>query len=137
MTNTNGQKINSADEYFEANEKFFNSGDSNAKKAFFMLGQYTKKVMECEEKRVSESGEENKLQEKVTRLVTSNMTYRVFSALTKLLDDTALRCNSKLFYACSGSCKQFMILSDLPNDRKALPVEDGNTAFSLGLYQKF
>jgi len=137
MTNANGQKLNSTDEYFAANEKFFNAGDSNAKKAFFMLGQYCKKVMECNEKQIAENGGEDVFQAKMTRLATSNMTYRVFSALTKLLDDTALRCNAKLFFACSGSCKQLMIQSDLPSDKKALPVEDANTAFSLGLYQKF
>ena len=102
-----------------------------------MLGQYCKKVMECNEKQIAENGGEDVFQAKMTRLATSNMTYRVFSALTKLLDDTALRCNAKLFFACSGSCKQLMIQSDLPSDKKALPVEDANTAFSLGLYQKF
>jgi len=137
MTNANGQKLNSTDDYFEQNSKFFNAGDSNAKKAFFMLGQYSKKVMECNEKQIAENGGEDVFQAKMTRLATSNMTYRVFSALTKLLDDTALRCNSKLFFACSGQCKQLMIQSDLPSDKKALPVEDANTAFSLGMYQKF
>jgi len=102
-----------------------------------MLGQYCKKVMECNEKQIAENGGEEVFQAKMTRLATSNMTYRVFSALTKLLDDTALRCNSKLFFACSGSCKQLMTQSDLPSDKKALPVEDANTAFSLGLFQKF
>jgi hypothetical protein len=136
LTNTNGQKINSTDEYFAANEKFFNAGDSNAKKAFFMLGQYTKKVMECVEKQVAETGGENAFQAKITRLAMSNMTYRVFSQLVKLLDDTSLKCNSKLFFSCSGQCKQYIIQSDLPNDKRALPIEDGNTAFSLGLYQK-
>jgi len=137
MTNANGQKLNNTDDYFAANEKFFNAGDSNAKKAFFMLGQYCKKVMECQEKQIAENGGEDVFQAKMTRLATSNMTYRVFSALTKLLDDTALKCNSKLFFACSGQCKQLMIQSDLPSEKKALPVEDANTAFSLGLYQKF
>ena len=137
MTNANGQKLNSTDDYFEQNSKFFNAGDSNAKKAFFMLGQYSKKVMECNEKQIAENGGEDVFQAKMTRLATSNMTYRVFSALTKLLDDTALKCNSKLFFACSGQCKQLMIQSDLPSEKKALPVEDANTAFSLGMYQKF
>ena len=71
MTNANGQKISNPEEYFAANEKFFNSGDSNAKKAFFMLGQYTKKVMECVEKQVAETGGENPFQVKLTRLATS------------------------------------------------------------------
>src|SRR5665647_1100521 len=137
MTNANGQKLNSTDEYFAANEKFFGNGDVNGKKAFFMLGQYTKKVMECQEKLVAENGVHDKFQERMTRLATSNMTYRVFSALAKLLDDTSLRCNAKLFFACSGQCKQLMIQSDLPREKKALPVEDANTAFSLGMYQKF
>jgi hypothetical protein len=101
-----------------------------------MLGQYTKKVMECVEKQVAETGGENAFQAKITRLAMSNMTYRVFSQLVKLLDDTSLKCNSKLFFSCSGQCKQYIIQSDLPNDKRALPIEDGNTAFSLGLYQK-
>jgi hypothetical protein len=66
----------SANEYFEQNNKFFGTGDANAKKAFFMPGQYTKKVMECMEKQVAENGEENVFQAKMTRLATSNMTYR-------------------------------------------------------------
>ncbi|HEX2925736.1 MAG TPA: hypothetical protein VHP38_05700, partial [Ruminiclostridium sp.] len=66
-----------------------------------------------------------------------NMTYRVFSAMMKLLDDAALKCDSKLFYSCSGVSKQYMINSDLPGDKKALGIEDANTAFSLGLCQKF
>lgn len=102
-----------------------------------MLGQYCKKVRECMEKQVAENSGEDAFQTKMTRLATSNMTYRVFSSLAKLLDDTALRCNAKLFFACSGQCKQLMIQSDLPSDKKALPIEDANTAFSLGLYQKF
>lgn len=136
MTATNGNKINSVDEYFEQNAKFFESGDSNAKKAFFLLGQYTKKVMECQEKLVAENGGEDKFQKRLTSLVRSNMTYRVFAELNKLLDDMALRCNPKLFYSCSGVSKQFMINADLPADKKALAIEDANTAFSLGLCQK-
>ena len=138
MTATNGeQKFKTAEEYFEQNVKFFESGDANGKKAFFLLGQYTKKVMECQEKVVAENGGEDKFQKKLTSLVRSNMTYRVFAELNKLLDDMALKCNPKLFYSCSGVSKQFMINADLPADRKALPVEDANTAFSLGLCQKF
>lgn len=136
MTATNEKKLD-VEAYFEVNAKFFESGDSNAKKAFFLLGQYTKKVMECQEKVVAEAGTEDKFQKRLTNLVRSNMTYRVFAELNKLLDDMALRCNPKLFYTCSGVSKQFMINADLPTDKKALQVEDANTAFSLGLCQKF
>lgn len=137
MTATNGQKLSDMDEYFEQNAKFFGIGDSNGKKAYFALGQYTRKVFECLEKQVAENGGEDKTQAQITRLATSNMTYRVFSSLSKLLDTVALKCNSKLFQSCSGSCKQFMIQADFPSNKKALPVEDANTAFSLGMYQKF
>jgi valyl-tRNA synthetase len=137
MTNTNANKISSAEEYFTQNGKFFNNGDTNGKRAFFTLGQYCRKVMECQEKAVSENGKQDKFQAQVTRLAASNMTYRIFSALTKLLDATALTCNSKLFQSCSGACKQYLIQADFLSDKKALSVEDANTAFSLGLYQKF
>ena len=137
MTNTNANKISSAEEYFTQNSKFFESGDANGKKAFFMLGNYTRKVMECHEKSLGENGAEDKFQKKLTQLATSNMTYRVFSSLAKLLDDEAFRCNPKLFQSCSGACKERLIQADFPNDKKALSVEDANTAFSLGLYQKF
>jgi hypothetical protein len=125
------------DEYFAQNDKFFGTGDSNGKKAFFALGQYCRKVMECHEKSVAENGTEDKFQKKLTQLAMSNMTYRVFSSMAKLLDDEALRCNPKLFQSCSGACKQYLIQADFVADKKALSVEDGNTAFSLGLYQKF
>lgn len=137
MTATNGQKLTTMEEYFEQNSKFFESGDAAGKKAYFALGQYTRKVFECLEKQVAENGKEDKTQAQITRLVTSNMTYRVFSALGKLLDTVALTCNPKLFQSCSGACKQYMIQADFPTDKKALPVEDANTAFSLGMYQKF
>jgi len=134
MTNT--QKLDT-ESYFEQNSKFFESGDSNGKKAFFLLGQYTRKVMECQEKLVAENGGEDKYQKRLTSLVRSNMTYRVFAELNKLLDDIALKCDSKIFYNYSGLSKQYMINAELPTDKKALPVEDSNTAFSLGLCQKF
>jgi hypothetical protein len=125
------------DEYFAQNGKFFGTGDSNGKKAFFSLGQYCHKVMDCHEKSVAEKGTEDQFEKKLTQLVTSNMTYRVFSQLNKLLDTEALKCNPKLFQSCSGQCKQYLIQADFVSDKKALPVEDANTAFSLGLYQKF
>lgn len=137
MTATNGQKFDTMEAYFEANAKFFGTSDSNGKKAYFALGQYTRKVMECMEKQVAENGGENKNQAQITRLATSNMTYRIFSALSKVLDTVALTCNPKLFQSCSGACKQYMIQADFPTDKKALSIEDANTAFSLGMYQKF
>lgn len=139
MTATNGQSEQklSMEAYFEQNAKFFETGDSNGKKAFFALGQYTRKVMECQEKLIAENGGEDRYQKRLTSLVRSNMTYRVFAELNKLLDDMALRCNQKIFYSCSGVGKQFMIQAELPNDKKALAPADANTAFSLGLCQKF
>jgi len=133
MTN---QKIDSMEQYFEEHAKFFETGDSNGKKAFFALGQYTRKVMECLEKTVAEDGGENKTHIQITRLTTSNMTYRVFSALSKLLDTVAIKCNPKLFQTCSGACKQYMIQADFLTDKKALATEDANTSFSLGMYYK-
>jgi len=136
MTATNEKKLDS-EAYFEQNAKFFESGDSNGKKAFFLLGAYCRKVMECQERNVAEAGTDDRYQKRLTSLVRSNMTYRVFAELNKLLDDIALKCDTKLFYNYSGLPKQYMILADLPSNKKALPVEDSNTAFSLGLCQKF
>ncbi len=125
------------DDYFQQNEKFFNSGDVNAKKAFFMLGQYYRKVAECEEKKMAESGTESKFQARLAREISNNMTYRAFTIIMKLLDGASLKCNPQLFYKCSGACKELMINSDLVSNKKALSAEDGNMAFSLGLYQQF
>ncbi|KKG83067.1 hypothetical protein [Methanosarcina mazei] len=125
------------EQYFAANEKFFNSGDVNAKRAFFMLGQYCRKVSEIEEKQIAESGTESKFQARLAREISNNMSYRSFTIIMKLLDAAALKCNPTLFYKCSGACKELMINSNLVSDKKALSVEDGNMAFSLGLYQQF
>jgi hypothetical protein len=123
--------------YFEQNAKFFESGDSSGKKACYCLGQYCRKVMECHEKTVAEDGTEDNFQKKLTQLATSNMTYRVFSSLCKLLDTEALRCNPKLFQSCSGACKEYLLKADFTIDKTALSIEDANLAFSLGLSQKF
>lgn len=123
--------------YFEQNAKFFNSGDVNGKKAFFCLGQYTRRVMESEEKRVAEAGGENKFQARITKQAAYNMSYRNFTLMLKLLDGTALICNPDLFTKCSGACKQFIINSECVSDKKALKTEDANMAFSLGMYQNF
>lgn len=133
-TTTQQSKV---DEYFQQNEKFFNTGDVNAKKAFFMLGQYYRKVAECEEKQIVESATESKFQARLTREISNNMSYRAFTIIMKLLDSAALKCNPQLFYKCSGACKELMINSDLVSNKKALSTEDGNMAFSLGLYQQF
>jgi hypothetical protein len=134
MTNGNDNinKIKTADEYFEQNAKFFGSGDINGKKAFFALGQYTKKVMDCKE-----AAPDEKFQKKLNQLIMGSMTYRVFGAMLKLLDDMALKCDPKIFYSCSGVPKQFMINAELPGNRKALDPADASLAFSLGLCQKF
>lgn len=123
--------------YFAANEKFFGSGDINAKRAFFMLGQYCRRVSEAEEKQIAESGTESKFQARLAREISNNMSYRAFTIIMKLLDAAALKCNPQLFYKCSGACKELMINSELVSNKKALSVEDANMAFSLGLYQQF
>lgn len=125
---------NKLEQYFEANAKFFGSNDVNGKKAFFCLGQYTKRVMTCMEKQVAENGGENKFEAKVTKLATYNMSYRNFTMLTKLLDSYAMKCN---LLACSGLSKQYLINAEFVSDKKALSIEDANLAFSLGLYQNF
>lgn len=125
------------EEYFAANEKFFGVGDINGKRAFFCLGQYARRVMESEEKRIAESGEENKFQSRVVKQATYNMTYHNFTLLLKLLDSKALITNTDLFTRCSGACKELMINSNLVSDKKALSAEDANMSFSLGMYQKF
>ena len=125
------------EQYFEQNAKFFGSGDVAGKRAFFCLGQYTRRVMESEEKRVAESGEENKFQAKITKQASYNMSYRNFTLMLKLLDSNALLNNPELFTKCSGACKQFVINAEFVSDKKALSTEDGNMAFSLGMYQRF
>jgi hypothetical protein len=126
-------------EYFTENEKFFNAGDINGKKAFFTLGMYTRRVMESLEKTVAESGTQTKEQEKfvsrINREIGYNMTYRSFTTISKLLDGMARQVNPKLFFSCSGTCKQFIINSEVMTDKKALPASDANLAFSLGMYQ--
>lgn len=122
--------------YFEANAKFFGSGDQMGKRAFFCLGQYTRKVMEAEEKRVAEAGVENKFQAKITKQAAYNMSYRNFTLMLKLLDSKALLSNPDLFTKCSGACKQFVINAEFTTDKKALKTEDANMSFSLGMYQK-
>lgn len=133
----NGKAQSKLEAYFEQNAKFFESNDSNGKKAFFCLGQYCRKVMECEEKRVAESGEENKFQARIVKQAAYNMSYRNFTLMLKLLDGTALTCNPDLFTKCSGACKQYLINAECISDKKALKPEDANMAFSLGMYQKF
>jgi hypothetical protein len=125
------------EQYFEANEKFFSTGDTNGKRAFFLLGQYAKRVMEAEEKKVAESGEENKFQKKLVKQIGYNMSYRNFMLTLKLLDGEALIINPDLFTKCSGICKQYLINAECTTDKKALKAEDANLAFSLGMYQKF
>lgn len=133
----NSKAQSKVDEYF-ANQKFFNEGDDiKAKRAFFMLGQYCRKVAECEEKKIVESGTESKFQKRLAREISNNMSYRAFTIIMKLLDSEALKCSPQLFYRCSGACKQYMIDSNLINDKKALKTEDANMSFSLGMYQKF
>jgi hypothetical protein len=126
-------------EYFTENEKFFNAGDINGKKAFFTLGMYTRRVMESLEKTVAESGTQTKEQEKfvsrINREIGYNMTYRSLTTISKLLDGMARQINPKLFFICSGTCKQFIINSEVMTDKKALPSSDANLAFSLGMYQ--
>lgn len=136
MTTTKTEPVNKLDQYWTDN-KFFNIGDSNAKKAFFMLGQYCRKVTDCAEKQIAETGIENKFQARMSKLIGYNMSYRNFTMLIKLLDSESLKCSPQLFYRCSGACKELMINSNLVSDKKALSVEDANMSFSLGLYQQF
>jgi hypothetical protein len=102
-----------------------------------MLGQYCRKVTDCAEKQIAETGIENKFQARMSKLIGYNMSYRNFTMLIKLLDNEALKCSPQLFYKCSGVCKELMINSNLVSDKKALSVEDANMSFSLGLYQQF
>jgi hypothetical protein len=87
-----------------------------------------------------EKGEENGFQDKVTKLFTQRMSYRIYNLVSNACDEMAVKCNSQLFREESGEHKQFMIQSDyyLQEDKKKIkmPIEDANTAFSLGLWQK-
>jgi hypothetical protein len=120
--------------YFEQKSKFFGSNNTNSKKAFFCLGQYTKQVMTCMQKHVVENGGENKFETKVTKFATYKMSYRNFTMLTKLLDSYDMKCN---LIACSGFSKKYLINTEFVSDKNALSTEDANLAFSLGLYQNF
>jgi hypothetical protein len=138
MANTKAEVEKSKlDQYFDANAKFFSSGDTNGKKAFFCLGQYTRRVSEAQEKAIAESGEENKFQAKLAKQISYNMSYRNYNLLMKLLDNEAMKCDMKLYTQCSGLCKQYIINSDVVGDKNALSVDDANLAFSLGMYQQF
>jgi hypothetical protein len=123
------------EEYFST-QKFFATGDSAGKKAFFCLGQYTRKVMGCMERQVAENGKEDKEQKKLTKYATYNMSYRNFTNLAKLLDKYALQINTKLL-ACGGFSRRYLINAEFTSDKTKLPIIDANTAFSLGLYQVF
>jgi len=126
---------NKLEAYFTENTKFFESNDSNGRKAFFCLGQYVKRVMEAEEKKLAESGEESKFQKRLTREISNNMSFRAFTIVLKLLDNHVI--NNPELSKCSGPCKQYIINSDISTDKKALRSEDANLAFSLGMHQKF
>lgn len=127
-------------EYFTQNTKFFDNGDQNGKRAFFTLGMYCKRVLEALEKEVATNGTETSEQAKFTKRINKeisyNMTYRSFTTISKLLDSMARQVNPKLFMTCSGTCKTYIINSDVMSDKKALPSADANLAFSLGMYQK-
>ena len=127
-------------ECFAQNEKFFNSGDKDGKRAFFTLGLYCKKVVESLEKEVATAGTQTKDQEEFTsrinREIGYNIIYRSFTTIIKLLDNMAGKVNPKLIYNCSNTCKQYVINSNVMSDKKALPSADENLAFSLGMYQK-
>ncbi len=133
-------KYSSIDDYFAKNKKFFGDGDANAKKAFFLLGRYCNKVMKSAETYYAEKGEENSFQDKVTKLFTQRMTYKTYNLVSNACDEMAVKCNSQLFREEAGEHKQFKIQSDyyLQEDKKKIkmPVEDANTAFSPGLWQK-
>ena len=134
------QKYSSVEDYFAKNKKFFGDGDANAKKAFFLLGRYCNKVIASAEKYYIDKGEENSFQDKITKLFTQRMSYRIYNLVSNACDEMAVKCNSQLFREESGEHKQLMIQSDyyLQEDKKKIkmPVEDANTAFSLGLWQK-
>jgi hypothetical protein len=144
MTTKTENKTENIDSILEAcfaqNEKFFNNGDLNGKRAFFTLGMYTRRVVEALEKEIATSGTQTKDQEKFTsrinREIGYNMTYRSFTTIIKLLDTMAAKVNPKLIYNCSNTCKQYVMNSNVMTDKKALPSADANLAFSLGMYQK-
>jgi thiamine kinase-like enzyme len=131
--------INTENQYFIDNVKFFESSDVNGRKAFFCLGMYTRRVLESVEKEVAEKGvqtpEQEKFVKRINKEIGYNMSYRSFTTITKLLDSMARNVNPKLFFSCSGTCKQYMINSEVMSDKKALNTSDANMAFSLGLYQ--
>lgn len=137
MASAKAEQQSKLEQYFATNDKFFGQGDIHAKRAFFCLGMYCRRVSDVEEKSMAESGTESKFQAKLAKLIGYNMSYRNFSMLVKLLDSEAIKLDMKLYAQCSGLSKQYMINSDLVNDKKALSIESANLAFSLGMYQTF
>lgn len=53
------------------------------------------------------------LHEKINREIGYNMNYRSFTVVAKLLNNQACKLNPKLFLTCSGTCKQYIINSEM------------------------
>jgi hypothetical protein len=121
------------------NEKFFSTGDTNAKQAFYLLGQYCGQVMTAAEKYYADKGEPNKFRDKMARLITARMTYRVYGLIANACDEMAIKADWALF-KMSGDHKQAMAQSEyyMPDGEKKIKMapEEANQAFSLGLWQK-
>ncbi len=96
--------------------------------------------MKSAEEYYAEKGEENGFHDKITKLFTQRMTYRIYNLVSNACDEMAVKCNNQLLREEAGEHKQLMIQSDyyLQEDKKKvkMSIEDPNTAFSLGLWQK-
>jgi hypothetical protein len=68
--------------------------------------------MASAEKYYIEKGKENCFQDKITRLFTQRMSYRIYNLVSNACDEIAVKCNSQLFREEGGEHKQFMIQSD-------------------------
>ena|SRR5665647_305182 len=120
-------------------EKFFSTGDTNAKQAFYLIGKYCGQVMTAAEKYYADKGESNKFRDQMAKLITARMTYRVYILISNACDEMAIKDDWELF-TTGGDHKQAMAQSEyyMPDSKKKIRMapEEANQAFSLGLWQK-
>jgi hypothetical protein len=127
------------DKYFKENKEFFDDGDTNAKKAFFLLGRYCCEVMLNAEEYYATRGKQNDFKDKIISLIACHMTYRQYTIISKACDEMAIKCDWRLFYEMSGESKKYIIQSECfkeEGEKISISMDDANTAFNLGMTKK-
>jgi len=64
--------------------------------------------MASAEKYYVDKAEENGFQDKITKLFTQRMSYRIYNLVSNACDEMAVKCNSQLFREEAGEHKQLM-----------------------------